>query len=46
MKVNIEFDVETLEDLDKITQEVEKIIPDYKVKMEFDSDELKDENGD
>ncbi len=41
MKVQLEFEVETLEELDKITQEIEKIIPKYTVKMEIDSSELK-----
>lgn len=40
MKVALEFDINNLEELDKITKEVDKVIPDYKVKMEIDSDEL------
>ncbi len=41
MKVQLEFEVETLEELDKITQEIERIIPKYTIKMEIDSSELK-----
>lgn len=44
MKVALEFEINNLEELDKITKEVNKLIPDYKVKMEIDSTELQQEN--
>ncbi len=40
MKVDIEFDIDNLEELDKVTKEIEKVVSKYTVKMEFDSDEL------
>lgn len=42
MKVAVEFDIESLEELDKITKEIEKVIPRYTVKIEFDSSELRE----
>lgn len=44
MKVALEFEIDNLEELDKITKEVNKLISDYKVKMEIDSTELQQEN--
>lgn len=44
MKVDIQFDIDNLEELEKVTKEIEKVVPKYTVKMEFDSDELHDES--
>ena len=43
MKVELEFDISDLGELDRITKELEKIIPKYTVKMEIDSSELHEE---
>lgn len=43
MKVQLEFEIDNLEELDRLTKEIEKIIPKYKIKMEIDSAELKEE---
>lgn len=40
MKVNIEFNIENLEELEKVTKEIEKVVTKYTVKMEIESDEL------
>lgn len=44
MKVQIEFEIENLDELDKVTKEIEKVIPKYTVKMEIESSELREEN--
>lgn len=43
MKVALEFDINNLEELDKITKKIDEVITQYKVKMEIDSDELHSE---
>lgn len=43
MKVQLEFDIENLDELDKVTKEIEKVIPKYTVKMEIESNELREE---
>lgn len=42
MKVDIEFDIDSLEELEKVTKEIEKVVAKYTVKMEIESDELKE----
>lgn len=44
MKVDLEFEIDSLEELDKVTKEIEKVIGKYKVKMEIDSNELNQED--
>ncbi len=43
MKVEIEFDIENLEELEKITKKIDEVISQYKVKMEIGSEELHQE---
>lgn len=40
MKVDIEFEIDSLEELDRVTQEIKKMVPSYTVKLEFDSEEI------
>lgn len=42
MKVDIEFNIDSLEELEKVTKEIEKVVPKYTVKMEIESDEFKE----
>jgi len=44
MKVDIEFNIDSLEELEKVTKEIEKVVPKYTVKMEIESGELQAEN--
>ncbi len=44
MKVDIEFEIDNLEELDKVTKEIQKVVPKYTVKMEIESNELTSQN--
>lgn len=44
MKVQLEFEIDNLDELDKVTKDIEKVIPKYTVKMEIASSELREED--
>jgi len=43
MKVSINFEIENLEELEKINSAVKEVIPEYSVKMDISSEELNEE---
>jgi|GEM_PF-3659667 len=48
MKVSVDFDIDNLEELEKINNAIKQVVSDYSVKLDIDSSELnsEEENGD